>query len=154
MVRRLQGRCIEPGPITAAGDRRISEPITDGAVVILYYSAAMQQNDHRTFLPAPRAAVEPAMNDVVFRDVARSRRGKLETYSRLVGIQLNRCRLGFDGNEVRPFQKLKRFLQPRTSSIDVRLAAMEQVQRDPDLQDRPINEFGNRRDHIWSFGGF
>ena len=66
----------------------------------------MQQNDHRTFPPAPCAAVEPTINDVVFRDVARARRGKLEVYSRHVGIELNRCRPAFGGNEVRPFQKL------------------------------------------------
>ncbi len=107
--------------------------------------STMQQHDHRSFLPALCAAVETAINEVVLRKVARSRRGKAEVQR---AVELNSRRLAFGGNEVRPFQELKRFLQPRALSI---------VARRPDGQDlngRPINKFGNRRDRIWSLGNF
>ena len=45
VVRCLQRRGIEPRPIAAAGDQRISELITEGAVTTLHHIAAMQQDD-------------------------------------------------------------------------------------------------------------
>ena len=77
--------------------------------------AAMQQDDHRSFLPTLRATVKPAMNDIVCRELARSRRGKAEVQSGGIGIALNLCQLAFGRKEVRPFQELERFLQPHIS---------------------------------------
>jgi hypothetical protein len=101
----------------------------------------IQQNDHRSFLPALRAAVEPAINDVVLREGARSRRGKAEVQSRLVGVELNPRRLAFGGNEVRTFQKLECFLQPGISSIGGR------QHHGHELNGPPVKILGYRRDH-------
>ena len=54
------------------------------------------------------------MNDIVFRESAWPGRGKAE----MVGsVEFNLCRLTIRGNEVRAFQKLKRFLHPRVTGI-------------------------------------
>ena len=107
----------------------------------------MQQNDHRLFLPVLTATVEPAMNDIVLREVARSRCGKAEMQSRFVGIELNPRWLAFGGNEVRAFQELKRFLQPQIRSIRLRLRHEQGFNAKQDLNGRPVNTFGQRPDH-------
>src|SRR5205823_6586051 len=108
-----------------------------------HYIATMQQNDHRPFLPAPRAAVEPAINDVILVEAARSRRGKLEVSSRLVEIEFHPRRLTFGGNEVRPLQELERFLQPQSSSINGRHPHAGF------LNEQPIDKCSQRRDHVF-----
>ena len=51
------------------------------------------------------------MNDIVLRELARSRRGKAEAPARGVGTKIELRRLAFGGDEVRPVQKLDRLLQ-------------------------------------------
>ena len=102
---------------------------------------AMQQNDHRPFPPAFAATVEPAINDVVFREVARSGCGKAEVQSRFIGVELNPRQLAFSGNEIRPFQELERFLQPQISPNDGRPAYGQ------NLNGVPVKKFGQGREH-------
>ena len=91
-----------------AGDKWMAEPVIEEV------AAAVQQNDDRPFPPALPTTVEPAMNDVVFREFARSGRGKAEVQPRFPRVELNLRRLTFGGDEIRPVQELERLLQTRT----------------------------------------
>src|SRR5437867_5867872 len=48
------------------------------------------ENNHRPFPPSFRAAVKPSMNDIVFREIAGSGRGKAEMDR---SVEFNLCRL-------------------------------------------------------------
>ena len=67
----------------------------------------MQQNDRGSFLPSVTAAVKSAMNDIIFGQLARLGRGKVEVES---SVEFNLRRLAISGNEVRTFQKLQGLL--------------------------------------------
>ena len=58
----------------------------------------MQKDDHWSFLPAFRAPMELAINDVVLFDFTRARRGKFEM-ARPIKFNLRRVACG--GNKVR-----------------------------------------------------
>src|ERR1700724_2541971 len=88
------------------------------------------------------------MNDIVFDEAARSRRGKAKVQFRLVEIELNSRGLAFSGNEVRAFQELNRFRQPQSLSVQVRRSPVVFLDR------QPVNPFGQRRDHRYLFKGF
>jgi hypothetical protein len=51
------------------------------------------------------------MNDVVLRELAQSRCGKVEAPARGVGTKIELCRQAFGGDEVRSVQKVDRLLQ-------------------------------------------
>ena len=106
MVGQLERRGVESSPIATAGDAWKSEPMVNEV------AAAMQENDHRPFLPVLGATIKPAVNDVVLRKAARSRRGKVEMQSGWVGVEFDPRRLAFRGNKVGLLKKLERFFQP------------------------------------------
>ena len=86
VIRRLQRGRVEARPMAAAGNQRISKAMIDEV-----NPSAMKQNDGRPFLPALGAAVEPAMNDVILREAARSRRRKAEVQARVAGLNSSRA---------------------------------------------------------------
>src|SRR5690349_6912268 len=92
---------IESCPIEPAGKQWKHGVVTDGRI-------AIQENDHRSFLPALGAAEEPAINDVVFLVVALVRRGKLEMQR---SIKFNLRRVACGGDKVRAIEKFDRFFQ-------------------------------------------
>src|SRR5205809_2583177 len=110
-------------------------------MIVRVATGAVQRKMDRPFLPTFRAAVKPAINNVVLHELARSRRWKAE--SQRVG-KFHPCWWAFGGNEVRPFQELERFLQPRVWS-------KFQQGLDPhaphNLNSQPVNQFGHRCDH-------
>jgi len=84
----------------------------------------MQQNEHRSFLPAPATAVEPAINDVVVRNVSGPGRGKAEM-QRTIKFNLRRSALG--RNEVRTVQELQRLIKMQGWSLGQRPAPQKEL---------------------------
>lgn len=98
----------------------------------------VQQNNGRPLLPAPCAAVKPAINCVVLQQSSRTWCGKTEVK---LAIKLDLCRLALGRNKVRSPHKSESFLQAQILAAERRL-----VQRRK-LKCRPINKFCQRRNH-------
>ncbi len=111
----------------------------------------MQQNNNRTFLPAPRATIEPPVDNVVLRERARSRRGKAKV-SRVSEFKF--CRRAFDRDKVRPFQELQGFLQLRIVRLVLELQQGFRPPAPHQLDGQPIQQFGQRRDHVLALKEF
>jgi type I restriction enzyme, R subunit len=112
-----------------------------GAHLIEGVARPMQQNDHGPVLPLPAAAVKTSMNDIVFREIARSGRGKAKVS---MPVEFNLCRLTVRRNKTRSLQKFDCFLQPPV----IWLGRHHQCRR---LNGRPVHQFCQWRDHVLFF---
>jgi len=102
----------------------------------------MQQNDHGPFLPLLAAAVKPAMNDVVFRELAWSGRGKAKMER---AIEFDLCRLTVVADKLRTRQQFERFLQPGW------LRKVRGHHQCHSLNSQPVHQFCQRRYHALFF---
>jgi len=71
---------------------------------------AARFRQERPFLPSLAAAVKPAMNDIVFHELAWQGRSEVEVEG---PVEFHLCRLTVRGNEIRDLQKFDCFLQSR-----------------------------------------
>jgi hypothetical protein len=138
MVGQRQRDRVESRPVAAPGHERKPNPMIDEII------PAVQQHDSGPLLPARLATVEPAINDIVLREPPRTRRGKPKT-PRFAGIPFHPRRLRFCRNKIRPGQELPRLLQARILAIGPRHS------RGRELNGRPIQQFGQRRDQTLTF---
>lgn len=114
-------------------------------MVIGITAPTVEQNDRRSLLPLSRTAIKPAVNNIVLREFARSRRREAEFQST---SEFQSCWLALGRNKIRSFQKLNGCIEPRIGRV---IAPFYQATEPPtphNLDSRPVNESCERCDHF------